>query len=131
MPRSSWEPWGIFRKPLEGRVQDNLRKWGTGGLRRISDSEPFRDVIKVGFATRREREIAPHPTLKPQKLVRQLTRAILPLGSGIIVDPFMGSGSTIAAAASLGLHALGVESNPEFFSMASNAVPELARLSVD
>jgi DNA modification methylase len=26
MPRSCWEPWGIFRKPCEGRVQDNLRK---------------------------------------------------------------------------------------------------------
>jgi len=31
MPRSCWEPWGLFRKPCEGRVQDNLRKWRTGG----------------------------------------------------------------------------------------------------
>jgi hypothetical protein len=29
MPRSGWEPWGLFRKPCEGRVQDNLRKWKT------------------------------------------------------------------------------------------------------
>src|SRR6185437_6009490 len=36
MPRSAWEPWGLCRKPVEGRVQDNLRKWGTGGLRRVS-----------------------------------------------------------------------------------------------
>ena len=35
MPRSMWEPWLMFRKPLEGRVQDNLRRWGTGGFRRI------------------------------------------------------------------------------------------------
>ncbi len=131
MPRSSWEPWGVFRNPLEGRVQDNLRKWGTGGLRRVSKSEPFRDVLKVGFATRLEREIAPHPTLKPQKLLRQLTRAVLPLGYGTVVDPFMGSGSTVAAAACQGLHVIGVESNPEFFQMAIRAVPELARLSVD
>jgi site-specific DNA-methyltransferase (adenine-specific) len=27
MPRSAWEPWGLFRKPCQGRVQDNLRKW--------------------------------------------------------------------------------------------------------
>jgi site-specific DNA-methyltransferase (adenine-specific) len=26
MPRSCWEPWELFRKPCEGRVQDNLRK---------------------------------------------------------------------------------------------------------
>jgi site-specific DNA-methyltransferase (adenine-specific) len=44
MPRSRWEPWGIFRKPCEGRVQDNLRKYKTGGLRRPSDV-PFADVI--------------------------------------------------------------------------------------
>src|SRR5437773_38938 len=36
MPRSAWEPWGLFRKPCEGRVQDNQRKWKTGGLRRVS-----------------------------------------------------------------------------------------------
>lgn len=35
MPRSRFEPWGLFRKPLEGRVSDNLRKWRTGGLRRV------------------------------------------------------------------------------------------------
>ena len=29
MPRSMWEPWLLFRKPIEGRVQDNLRKWST------------------------------------------------------------------------------------------------------
>jgi DNA modification methylase len=32
MPRSMFEPWLLFRKPLEGRVQDNLRKWKTGAL---------------------------------------------------------------------------------------------------
>ena len=45
MPRSCWEPWGLFRKPCEGRVQDNLRKWKTGGLRRLSSKMPFRDLI--------------------------------------------------------------------------------------
>ncbi len=45
MPRSMWEPWLLFRKPLEGRVQDNLRKWGTGGFRRISGDRPFGDVM--------------------------------------------------------------------------------------
>ncbi len=45
MPRSCWEPWGLFRKPCEGRVQNNLRKWKTGGLRRISREVPFADVI--------------------------------------------------------------------------------------
>jgi hypothetical protein len=45
MPRSCWEPWGIFRKSCEGRVQDNLRKWGTGGLRRLSDRAPGEPLL--------------------------------------------------------------------------------------
>ncbi|MBM3473313.1 MAG: site-specific DNA-methyltransferase [Armatimonadetes bacterium] len=129
MPRSCWEPWGLFRKPCEGRVQDNLRKWGTGGLRRVSGSEPFRDLIVSSPARGAERAIAPHPSLKPQAFLRQLVRAALPLGEGTILDPFMGSGSTIAAAAALGLRAIGLEADPQYFAMAEAAIPRLARLT--
>ncbi len=128
MPRSCWEPWGLFRKPCEGRVQDNLRKWGTGGLRRISSSEPFKDVIRSSPARAHERKIAPHPSLKPQRFLRQLVRASLPLGRGRILDPFMGSGSTIAAAAAEGLISVGLEMDREYFTMAESAIPALAAL---
>ncbi len=131
MPRSSWEPWGLFRKPCEGRVQDNLRKWGAGGLRRISEQEPFKDVIYCPPARGLEKEIAPHPSLKPQAFLRQLVRASLPLGRGVILDPFMGSGSTVAAAAAYGLECIGLESDAEYFRMAAGAVPKLACLPDD
>ena len=130
MPRSAWEPWGLFRKPLDGRVQDNLRRWGVGGLRRISDEQPFWDVIVCPPATKQEREIAPHPTLKPQRLMRQLVRAALPLGYGTILDPFMGSGSTVAAARAVGLQAVGVESSKAYYLMARRAVSALTELPV-
>lgn len=128
MPRSTWEPWGIFRKPVQGRVQDNLRVWKTGGLRRTSPEEPFKDVFKAGIASRAEREIAPHPSLKPQKLLRHLVRAVLPLGEGVILDPFMGSGSTLAAAAALKIRAIGIENKRDYFEMAKAAIPRLADL---
>ncbi len=126
MPKSCWEPWGLFRKPCEGRVHDNLRKWKTGGLRRISSGEPFKDLIASAPARGYEREVAPHPSLKPQRFLRQLTRAALPLGKGTILDPFMGSGSTIAAAAACGLNSIGLEVNPEYFRLATKAIPALA-----
>jgi DNA modification methylase len=129
MPKSCWEPWGLFRKPCEGRVQDNLRKWGTGGLRRISDHEPFKDLIYSSPARDKERQIAAHPSLKPQHFLRQVVRASLPLGKGVILDPFMGSGSTIAAAASCGLTSIGLEANAEYFRMAGRAIPALAALT--
>lgn len=131
MPRSCWEPWGLFRKPCEGRVQDNLRKWGTGGLRRPSAAEPFKDLIASSPARGAERAIAPHPSLKPQHFLRQIVRASLPVGKGTILDPFMGSGSTIAAATACGLRSIGLEVNEEYYQLAVNAVPRLALLDVD
>ncbi len=131
MPRSCWEPWGPFRKPLEGRVADNLRQWGTGGLRRVSKSEPFRDLIISSPARGIERRIAPHPSLKPQPFVRQLVRAVLPLGRGTLLDPFMGSGSTIAAAMACGLRSVGIESNRDYYDMAVRAIPLLASLTAE
>jgi DNA modification methylase len=128
MPRSSWEPWGLFRKPCEGRVQDNLRKWKTGGLRRVSAELPFCDVIPSAPTRPEERAISPHPSLKPQSFVRQLVRACLPLGAGIVLDPFMGGGSTIAAAVSIGYESIGIEVDPQFFSAAVEAIPALAAL---
>jgi|SRR5687767_13243263 len=130
MPKSCWEPWLLFRKPCEGRVQDNLRKWKTGGLRRISASEPFKDLIQSSPAKKKEREIAPHPSLKPQNFLRQIVRASLPLGQGVILDPFMGSGSTIAAATACGLKSIGLEVRKEYYSMAESAIPLLAKLKV-
>jgi len=126
MPRSCWEPWGLFRRPCEGRVQDNLRKWKTGGLRRIADDQPFCDVIRSSPTRSGERDIAAHPSLKPQAFTRQIVRASLPLGEGVILDPFMGGGSTIAAAAAVGYQSIGIESDPEFFAMAARAIPRLA-----
>jgi site-specific DNA-methyltransferase (adenine-specific) len=126
MPRSMWEPWIVFRKPIEGRVQDNLRKWKTGGFRRPSDDRPFGDVIQSSPTHKTERSLAPHPSLKPQSFLRSLIRGVLPLGEGAILDPFAGSGSTLAAAEAVGYSSIGIEKDPRYFSMATVAIPKLA-----
>jgi site-specific DNA-methyltransferase (adenine-specific) len=130
MPRSMWEPWLMFRKPLEGRVQDNLRRWGTGGFRRVSDEKPFGDVIESAPTRAAERQYAPHPSLKPQAFLRKLVRAALPLGRGVVLDPFAGSGSTLAAAEAVGYESLGVERDQAYFELAKTALPQLASLKV-
>ena len=130
MPRSMWEPWLLYRRPLEGRVQDNLRKWGTGGLRRISKKRPFGDVIPSSPTRKAERAIAAHPSLKPQAFLRQVVRAALPLCKGVVLDPFAGSGSTLAAANAVGYESIGLERDPEYFDLAQAAIPKLAALEV-
>lgn len=128
MPRSGWEPWGLFRKPCEGRVQDNLRRYGTGALRRVSAEVPFGDVIVSAPTRPEERRLSPHPSLKPQAFMRQIVRAALPLGEGVVLDPFLGGGSTLAAAEAVGYRSIGVEIDPLFFELARRAIPLLAAL---
>jgi site-specific DNA-methyltransferase (adenine-specific) len=133
MPRGCYEPWGIFRRPLDHgmTVSDCLRQYETGGLRRRPDDKPFSDVIPCNRTSQREREIAEHPSLKPQSLLRQLVWAALPLGRGIVADPFMGSGSTLAAANAIGYDSVGVERHAEYFQVAQQAIPELAALEFE
>ncbi len=128
MPRSQWEPWIVLRTPLEGRVQDNLRKWGVGGFRRPTPDKPFGDMIKSHPTPTAEKRIAPHPSLKPQDFMRQVARAVLPLGRGVVLDPFMGGGSTLAACNAVGYDSIGVELDADFYALAIKAVPRLAAL---
>ena len=72
--------------------------------------------------------ISPHPSLKPQAFMRQIVRASLPLGKGIVLDPFTGGGSTIAAAISTGYDSVGIEVDPQYFGAALDSIPLLAAL---
>ncbi len=130
MPRSMWEPWLVFRKQLDGRVQDNLRKWQTGGFRRPEPGKPFGDVIPSAPSRKAERRIAPHPSLKPQAFLRRVVRGVLPLGEGRILDPFAGSGSTLAACNAMSYKSVGVEQDPHYFSLAVESIPKLTNYGV-
>lgn len=128
-PRGNYEPWMLFRRPISERtVADNLRKWGTGGLRMLAGGKPLPDVIPSFKTPAREREIADHPSLKPQHFLRIVVRSLLPMGAGVILDPFMGSGSTVAAALAVGYQGVGMEMDHQFHSLAGKSVPLLAAL---
>ncbi len=131
MARSCWEPWGIFRKPMKGTAAENLRQWGTGGLRRISEDEPFKDVIPCSPTRGREKEIAPHPSLKPQRFMRQVVRAALPLGIGIVYDPFAGSSSTLAAAEANGYLSIGTDRDTGYYALGREAFAPLSTLPLN
>lgn len=58
-----------------------------------------------------------HPTVKPTELMRWLVRLVTPPG-GLVLDPFMGSGSTGKACVLEGLRFTGIEQNPEWVDVA-------------
>lgn len=128
-PRGNYEPWMLFRKPIAERtVADNLRVWGAGALRRIGIDQPFPDIIQSGRTPTMEEAIFNHPTMKPQHLLRILVRALLPIGQGRILEPFAGSGSTIAACQAVGYDAVGIEWDDEYFSALDRNIRTLAAM---
>ena len=62
-----------------------------------------------------------HPTVKPLALMCYLVRLVTPPG-GIVLDPFMGSGSTLIATAKEGFDAVGIDIDPENIPLADKRI---------
>lgn len=67
-----------------------------------------------------------HPTVKPIKLMQYLVKLITPPG-GVVLDPFMGSGSTGCAARSLGHEFIGIEREAEYMEIARRRIEHWAK----
>jgi DNA modification methylase len=105
------------RSPKADRTQ-----WRNGGAE-YSDTTEYGDTgsaarfFYTAKAAKTERQGVTHPTVKPLGLMRYLVRLVTPPG-GIVLDPFMGSGTTIKGAISEGFQAVGIEREAEYFAMA-------------
>ena len=62
-----------------------------------------------------------HPTVKPTDLMGYLIRLVTPKG-GIVLDPFMGSGSTGKAAVLEGMGFVGIERELEYYEIAKQRI---------
>jgi len=62
-----------------------------------------------------------HPTVKPTELMKYLIRLVTPK-DGIVLDPFMGSGSTGKAAMQEGMWFVGIEREREYFEIAKQRI---------
>lgn len=63
-----------------------------------------------------------HPTQKPLELSRRLILSAMPKKPGLVLVPFVGTGSECVAAKQLGQHYIGFEINPEYVKMARKFV---------
>jgi DNA modification methylase len=62
-----------------------------------------------------------HPTVKPILLMKYLICLVTPK-NGLVLDPFLGSGSTGIAAKTLGYRFVGIEQNKEYFEIAKKRI---------
>lgn len=98
-----------------GMRGQKIPKGDSGGASR------FFYVAKTSKRERGEGNI--HPTVKPIKLMSYLCRLITP-PNGIVLDPFMGSGSTGIAAKNEGLYFIGMEIDAGYFEIAEKRINE-------
>jgi predicted RNA methylase len=62
--------------------------------------------------------------------MRHVVRGCLPLGKGVVLDPFAGSASTLAAANSVGYASIALEVDPAYIEVARSALPRLSGLGL-
>lgn len=94
--------------------QSEFVVWGTNGPRDAQFDYALNGVFRVPVPVNDNRF---HPTQKPIELLRDLVQ-IAPSG-GVVLDPFMGSGTTLRAAKDLGRRAIGIEQEEHYCEMAA------------
>ena len=122
-----------FVQLFEDLAPSTLKTWGKGkqravfdqqGRRRRSSTEtavspgaPLGDVWEIPILAPVARERTGYPTQKPEALLARLIESCS-LPGDIVLDPYVGSGTTISVAARLGRHAIGIDASPTAIGVA-------------
>ncbi len=127
--RNEWEAIAMLQKPLENNYMETVKKYGVG-LLHAEDAFGFKSNIFEGIKRDKKDSFNVHCTVKPADLIKQLIDLIIPAHKGaIVLDPFMGSGTTAVAAIESGISYLGYEINPEYCEIAKERVNKMAATS--
>jgi DNA modification methylase len=99
-------------------VQPNGWKTGDRNYKKFKgDQGSAARFFYVPKASKKDRnEGNNHPTVKPTALMAYLCRLITPTG-GVVLDPYMGSGSTGKAAVREGFSFVGIELDPDYYEI--------------
>lgn len=88
--------------------------------------KPIHDFIESSVCPNSEKKQGKHPTQKPLKVLSQLIEFVTN-SNDIILDPFMGSGSTCIAAQRLNRRYIGIELNEEYYNIAKRRMENESR----
>ena len=146
-----FEPWLVFQKPVEKRMtlKQSWHVWGTGGVKVGRVGEPgwqtnvfycekprpwernlgtvpgkaygLPPALRTGARNNSNTQANQHPTVKPLPIMRALCRTFCKPG-GTILDPFLGSGTTLMAAAADGYAGVGFELDPGYADLARDRI---------
>jgi len=132
--KSCCEPVCVCMKPTEGTFLNNELNFNSGlidfnqkiGLEddKVPGNVLTTDIIDetydkhflISKVSRKEKGDFNHPTVKPLELIEHLIKVFSKKGS-LVVDPFLGSGTTAIACMNTGRKCKGIEINKEYFTM--------------
>lgn len=114
-------PYNAHTTRYPERVQAVSSQYGQGRRRDRWTPHPLgakpRDVLEIPVLSNGTAEKTPHPTQKPEELLRRLILASSHEGD-LVVDPFAGSGTTLAVADALGRRWAGGDDDPRYVGLA-------------
>ncbi len=114
---------GIHSAPFGGQIGGRTLQLKNKGFTiiRMHGNKLKRDVIKTSVAAVKGNK---HPAIYPVEVVEEFLHLLTPTGA-LVLDPFMGSGSTAVACKKLGRHYIGYDINAEYCEGARRRVAEI------
>jgi site-specific DNA-methyltransferase (adenine-specific) len=119
-PRTNWEAISVVQKPLQNNYIETLQNYNVGLLKTKNDiDDSFLSNIFENYKRDKKDDFNKHITVKPLSLIKKLIEiSIPPYQDNIVIDPFMGSGTTAIAAKELGINYIGCEISNEYLDIA-------------
>jgi site-specific DNA-methyltransferase (adenine-specific) len=110
------------------REKKSKHKFHYQAMRAEAGGRQMKSVWRIGASTRAEKELGAHPTQKPLALLERIIAASSDPGD-LVLDPFVGSGTTGIAAAKLGRRFIGIDTDETYLEIAVKRYRKLHPLS--
>lgn len=140
--KSCFEPIVMSQKPADGTYLNNMLKNNIGLMNtniKVGDNmfpaniltvDNINEIIDksflIGKPTKKEKGgFNNHKTVKPVEICEHIIKLTAFYKNAIVLDPFVGSGTTAIAAKKLGLNYIGIDSNPEYIKISEKRLEEL------
>lgn len=122
--RNEWEAITVVQKPLINNYLNTLQLYNVGLFKtKEAGVDGFQSNIFENIKRDSKNSINTHITVKPLELIEKLVNMTIPKIEGnIVIDPFLGSGTTAVAAEKLGIDWIGIEINPEYVQIAEKRI---------
>jgi len=129
--RNEWEAICLVQKPLLNNYIETLQTNGLGLMHAEMMGNGFLSNVIEGFKKSDSEKFDDHCTVKPLDLITYLTKLVIPKDrSHIILDPFVGSGTTCVAAKNLGVNYVGIDVSAKYCELAKKRLGDDVQLGL-